>query len=204
MPIDARVLALAEAIAADTLAISQEIDAVNIAGYFEDLDNAPLGWVSYNESLATNPPPIGNGVIQTFTSGDLKYQVAYGGNTGHVASRLWWMGTWGAWKVVYSGHESWDGIGDKPSSFPPSTHSHVQSDVTGLGAALAALAPLASPALTGNPTAPTQSAGNSSTRLATTAFVQAALNALLPVKITQSAYNALGSGRPQRLYAIVG
>ena len=33
-------------------------------------------------------------------------------------------------------------------------------------------APLASPALTGNPTAPTQTAGNDSTRIATTAFVQ--------------------------------
>ena len=32
-------------------------------------------------------------------------------------------------------------------------------------------APLASPALTGNPTAPTQSAGNNSTRIATTAYV---------------------------------
>ena len=32
-------------------------------------------------------------------------------------------------------------------------------------------APLASPALTGNPTAPTQAAGNNSTRLATTAYV---------------------------------
>jgi hypothetical protein len=36
------------------------------------------------------------------------------------------------------------------------------------------LAPLASPALTGNPTAPTQSAGNNSTRLATTAYVDTA------------------------------
>lgn len=41
--------------------------------------------------------------------------------------------------------------------------------------AIAARAPLASPALTGNPTAPTQTSGNNSTRLATTAFVQAAL-----------------------------
>ena len=37
---------------------------------------------------------------------------------------------------------------------------------------LAAKAPLASPALTGNPTAPTQAAGDSSTKVATTAFVQ--------------------------------
>lgn len=38
-------------------------------------------------------------------------------------------------------------------------------------------APLASPDLTGNPTAPTQAAGNSSTRLATTAFVATAVAA---------------------------
>jgi hypothetical protein len=38
-----------------------------------------------------------------------------------------------------------------------------------------ALATLASPALTGNPTAPTQTFGNNTTRLATTAFVQAAI-----------------------------
>lgn len=37
-----------------------------------------------------------------------------------------------------------------------------------------AYAPLASPALTGNPTAPTQTAGNNSTRVATTAYADAA------------------------------
>lgn len=41
--------------------------------------------------------------------------------------------------------------------------------------ALVARAPIASPAFTGNPTAPTQSAGNNSTRLATTAFVATAI-----------------------------
>ncbi|TBV12745.1 pyocin knob domain-containing protein [Stutzerimonas kirkiae] len=40
-------------------------------------------------------------------------------------------------------------------------------------------APLASPELTGNPTAPTQPVGNNSTRLANTAFVQAAVAALV-------------------------
>ena len=44
------------------------------------------------------------------------------------------------------------------------------SDAAAWRGALGA-APLASPAFTGNPTAPTQSAGNNSTRLATTAFV---------------------------------
>jgi hypothetical protein len=41
--------------------------------------------------------------------------------------------------------------------------------------ALGTKAPLASPALTGNPTAPTQTLGNDSTRIATTAFVKAAI-----------------------------
>ena len=45
--------------------------------------------------------------------------------------------------------------------------------------ALALKAPLASPALTGNPTAPTQAAGNNSSSLATTAFVQAAAAAVV-------------------------
>lgn len=41
---------------------------------------------------------------------------------------------------------------------------------------LALKAPLASPALTGNPTAPTQTAGNNSTRIATTAYADGAVS----------------------------
>lgn len=47
---------------------------------------------------------------------------------------------------------------------------------TEVDTALEGKAPLASPALTGNPTAPTQAAGNNSTRIATTAFVRGELN----------------------------
>lgn len=43
------------------------------------------------------------------------------------------------------------------------------------------VAAIASPAFTGNPTAPTPSAGDNDTSIATTAFVQAALAALYPV-----------------------
>jgi len=50
-------------------------------------------------------------------------------------------------------------------------------DVTGLAAALNALAPLASPVFTGNPTAPTPAVGDNDTSIATTAFVTAALAA---------------------------
>ena len=48
-----------------------------------------------------------------------------------------------------------------------------QSQVTGLAADLAGKAPLASPALTGTPTAPTAPPGTDSTQIATTAFVHA-------------------------------
>ncbi|HEX3817535.1 MAG TPA: hypothetical protein VHW03_04535 [Chthoniobacterales bacterium] len=55
------------------------------------------------------------------------------------------------------------------------------SDVASAATALANLggAPLASPGLTGNPTAPTQTLGDSSTKISTTAFVAAAIAALI-------------------------
>lgn len=56
----------------------------------------------------------------------------------------------------------------------PLAHTHPQSDITNLVADLALKAPLASPAFTGVPTAPTAAAGTSTTQLATTAFVTAA------------------------------
>lgn len=57
------------------------------------------------------------------------------------------------------------------------SHTHAQSDITNLTTDLAAKAPLASPALTGTPTAPTATAGTDTTQIATTAFVQAAVQA---------------------------
>lgn len=57
--------------------------------------------------------------------------------------------------------------------------AHPMSGVDGLSAALALLAPLLSPALSGTPTAPTATLGTASTQLATTAFVAAALAGLI-------------------------
>lgn len=51
------------------------------------------------------------------------------------------------------------------------SHAHAIGEVTGLQAALDAKVGLASPALTGTPTAPTAAADTNSTQLATTAFV---------------------------------
>lgn len=73
----------------------------------------------------------------------------------------------------------WTGITGKPSSFTPSPHTHAIADVTGLQGALDAKAPLASPALTGTPTAPTPLAGANTTQIATAAFVQSEVASLI-------------------------
>ena len=66
---------------------------------------------------------------------------------------------------------------NKAISGASNTFSNIpESAVTNLVTDLGLKAPLADPALTGNPTAPTQTAGNSSTRIATTAFVGGAIS----------------------------
>jgi len=59
------------------------------------------------------------------------------------------------------------------------THGHAIAEITSLQAALDSKAPLASPALIGVPTAPTAVGGTNSTQIATTAFVAAAVAALI-------------------------
>ena len=58
---------------------------------------------------------------------------------------------------------------------------------------LAGKAPLASPALTGTPTAPTATAGTNTTQLATTAFVQAKATGALLTEGTPSGPTATGT-----------
>ena len=69
---------------------------------------------------------------------------------------------------------AWSNVTGKPSTFTPSSHTHPISEITSLQTTLDAKAPLASPALTGSPTAPTQTGGDNSTKIATTAYVDAA------------------------------
>jgi hypothetical protein len=59
------------------------------------------------------------------------------------------------------------------------SHQHIIGDVDGLQAALDLKAPLASPALTGTPTAPTATAGTNTTQVATTAYVTSAVSNLV-------------------------
>jgi hypothetical protein len=74
----------------------------------------------------------------------------------------------------------------------PSTVTTIpQADITGLVAALALLAPLASPTFTGDPKAPTASPGDADTTIATTAFVAAATRTLV-APVTLKGYTVLG------------
>lgn len=70
---------------------------------------------------------------------------------------------------------------DGDGRFAPVSHTHTVSQITDIATTYA---PLASPALTGNPTAPTPTAGDNDTSIATTAFVVSAIGS---VGFTQAA-----------------
>jgi len=78
-----------------------------------------------------------------------------------------------AWAEVLP-NPTWTTLAGKPATFPP-TLPIAESDVTNLVADLAAKAALASPTFTGDPKAPTPTAGDNDTSLATTAFVAGAV-----------------------------
>lgn len=75
------------------------------------------------------------------------------------------------------GSTSFDGSSNVTitASVADDSHNHIIGNVDGLQAALDAKASLASPVLTGAPTAPTATTGANTTQLATTAFVQTAV-----------------------------
>lgn len=81
--------------------------------------------------------------------------------------------------MAVAGVVRWADVQSKPSAFTPTAHTHAEAEVLGLTAALAAKASLASPALTGTPTAPTAGGGTNTAQIATTAFVQAAIALLI-------------------------
>lgn len=88
--------------------------------------------------------------------------------TGLIAHRSLYQGTWTEWSISYGSGS----VSAVVSQFMAATTQ---------AAAQAALgaAPLASPALSGVPTAPTAAAATNTTQIATTAFVQAAVAALV-------------------------
>jgi hypothetical protein len=78
-----------------------------------------------------------------------------------------------------------------------------ETDVTNLVADLAAKAPLASPGLTGVPTAPTAAPGTSSTQLATTAFVAAAAGSSAAGSTRCACWNSVALSLPDNAFMLV-
>ena len=78
-----------------------------------------------------------------------------------------------------SGSASFDGSAGVTitATVTDDSHNHVIDNVDGLQDALDAKAPLASPAFTGTPTAPTATASSNNTQIATTAYVDTAIAA---------------------------
>lgn len=75
--------------------------------------------------------------------------------------------------------------------------SEFDTEFNALQVAINTKADLASPALTGVPTAPTATAGTNTTQLSTTAFVQTALTVLYPIG---SIYSSTSSTNPNSLF----
>lgn len=87
--------------------------------------------------------------------------------------------------------------------------TEIDDEFNAIATASAAKANTNNAALTGNPTAPTQAAGNNSTRLATTAFVQSAATSAVTAAIVNghaypvgSVYTSISSTNPATLLGV--
>jgi len=114
--------------------------------------------------------------VKAFSSAD--YATAAQGTLADSATQPADLGTAAPLNVAAAGNAAVGEVvkGDDTrlsDSRAPTAHTHPTSEVTGLDAALALKAPLASPALTGTPTAPTAVSSTNSTQIASTAFVKA-------------------------------
>jgi hypothetical protein len=171
--------ALAEMPSGDRLTASTLLECFRAPIYAADIDAAPLGWITIDGTTTHAPAASVPALMQTFVNEDdtAKGQVAYLIDN-RIALRYWLGGTWAAWVFFLAGSEVIDSIADADTTHAPSRNAvfdalALKADASDVASALAAKADLASPALTGNPTAPTQTAGNNSTRLATTAYADA-------------------------------
>lgn len=127
-------------------------------------------------SLVNNQTIAG---IKTFSSSPEVPTIAPGDNTlkvvngAHLQAALGGLGAGDMLKSVYDPND------DGKVTSAVSADNVPVAGVTGLSTQLALYATLASPALTGTPTAPTQTPSTNSTALATTAFVATAIGNLI-------------------------
>ena len=96
---------------------------------------------------------------------------------GAPPNSLWWESDEGNLYLLFDDGTTVQWVQAVPDSGAVITHTHPQDQIINLVADLALKAPLASPALTGVPTAPTATAGTATTQIATTAFVGTAVAA---------------------------
>jgi len=112
-----------------------------------------------NSQVLTNVP---SGAV--FTDNNTTYTVGDGGLTTN--------------DFTAADHTKLNGVAASANNYSHPTN-HAISVITGLQAALDTKAPLASPAITGVPTAPTAAANTNTTQVATTAYVQTELTDLI-------------------------
>lgn len=149
---------------------------------------AALATLAVNASVVHNTGAETVAGVKTFSSTIVG---SVSGNAGTVTNGVVTTGTYAdpSWVTSLSGSKITGNISGAAASI---TGSITESQVTNLTSDLAAKAPLASPALSGTPTAPTATPGTNTTQVATTAFVAAATPAASG-STTQIQFNNVGA-----------
>lgn len=178
------------------------IGTSDVSGLSEFVQDEVANLIDDGTYISWTYDDTANSLVATVTNAVLSRLIPAGGTTNQVLSKVNGTNynvTWadagvggGSGDMAKSTYDTdndgvvdaaesvpWAGITGVPSTFTPSTHTHPQSDITNLTTDLAAKAPLASPAFTGTPTAPTAAGGTNTTQIATTAFVKTAIDAVL-------------------------
>lgn len=167
-----------------------EAVAADLAAEIQDRIDADTALAS---ALAGKAPLVHTHAAADVTSGVFA-PARLGSGTADATTILFGNSTWGAVPAGYSDAQADARIAAAVGvTVAAQVHTHAIANVTGLQAALDLKAPLASPALTGTPTAPTATGGTSTTQLATTAFVQSAVGSFSALPVVDTTAIAKGS-----------
>lgn len=130
--------------------------------------------------VAGSPPSLKSGEVAFNEVDNVLYYGRGDDGSGNATSIIAIGGTsgGGTGDMLISVYDP-QGISDDAFDRANHTGAQAQSTITNLVTDLAAKAPLNAPALTGVPTAPTAAPGTNTTQISTTAFVQAAITALI-------------------------
>lgn len=152
------------------------------AGVFRD---ATDGRFKFYDGYTPEPGTAIDTAHASYTDADIQFGTAYGALNGNATTASS-LAT--ARNIQLTGDVTGTALFDGSANVSLTTvvgddsHNHSTSTITGLDAALATYATLASPSLTGTPTAPTAATGTNTTQLATTAFVNSEIANDAPTK----------------------